>query len=152
MNNKKKIIIIGGGTAGLIIANKLQNFFDVIVIEKSRYKRYPFWYKVPLFIGLLFKSKKSKYITKRDCILSNGRKIPFFDSNLLGGASVMNGCVHVLGNKIVWKSILKRFDTSYNNLRSSYQDLYSLSKKDKYKISLVTAFQNNIDKDFIWKF
>ena len=149
MNNKKKIIIIGGGTAGLIIANKLQNFFDVIVIEKSRYKRYPFWYKVPLFIGLLFKSKKSKYITKRDCILSNGRKIPFFDSNLLGGASVMNGCVHVLGNKIVWKSILKRFDTSYNNLRSSYQDLYSLNKKDKYKISLVTAFQNNIDKDFI---
>ena len=34
MFTKKKVIIIGGGTAGITIANNLQENFDVIVIEK----------------------------------------------------------------------------------------------------------------------
>jgi choline dehydrogenase-like flavoprotein len=144
----KKVVIVGGGTAGLVIANQLQDFFNVIVIEKSKYKRYPFWYKIPLFIGLLFKSKKTKYISKREHNLPNGRNIPFFDSNLLGGASVMNGCVHVLGNKIQWSAILKKFNSNYNDLLKSYGDLYSLREKDKYKISLSAACQNDIDKAF----
>ena len=104
---QKKVVIIGGGTAGLVIANKIQSNFDVVVVEKSKYKKYPIWYRIPLLIGLLFKSKKTKYISKREHILSNGRRIPFFDSNLLGGASIMNGCVHVLGNEGQWSSILK---------------------------------------------
>jgi len=149
IKNKRKVLIVGGGTAGLVIANYLQDYFDVVVIEKSKYKRYPIWYKVPLFIGLLFKSKKTKYISKRELVLSNGRKIPFFDSNLLGGASVMNGCVHVLGSKIQWNSILKKFDSSYNDLLKSYNNLYSLEVKDEYKISLSTACQNDVDRAFI---
>ena len=84
--NRKKILIIGGGTAGLIIANQLQDYFNVVVIEKSKNIKYPTIYKIPLFIGLLFRKKKSKYFTKRELILSNGLKIPFFESNLLGGA------------------------------------------------------------------
>jgi choline dehydrogenase-like flavoprotein len=146
---QKKVVIIGGGTAGLVIANNLQNCFNVIVVEKSRYKKYPIWYKVPLFIGLLFKSKKTKYISKRDHILPNGRKIPFFDSNLLGGASVMNGCVHVLGNKKQWRSILEKFNSNYDKLLESYGNLYSLQTKDRYKINLSTASQNDVDKAFI---
>ena len=39
--DKKKVIIIGGGTAGLTIARYLQNYFDVMLIERSRYKKYP---------------------------------------------------------------------------------------------------------------
>ena len=34
MTYKKKVVIIGGGTAGLIIANNLQDRFDVVVFEK----------------------------------------------------------------------------------------------------------------------
>jgi len=148
-NKRKKIVIIGAGTAGLVVGNTLQDYFDVLIIEKSEYKRYPFWYKVPLSIGLLFKSKKTKYISKRDFVLSNGRCIPFFESNLLGGASVMNGCVHVLGNKLQWNSILERFNSSYNELFESYGDLYSLKENDQNKISLSTAFQNEIDSSFV---
>ena len=48
MNIKKKVIIIGGGTAGIVIANRLQDFFEVTVIEKSKYKKYPLFYKIPL--------------------------------------------------------------------------------------------------------
>ena len=61
---KKKVIIIGAGTAGLTIANNLQDHFDVSVIEKSRYKKYPFIFKIPLLIGIIFRSNKMDYITE----------------------------------------------------------------------------------------
>ena len=147
-SNLKKVVIIGGGTAGLTIANNLQNFFDVTVIEKSKYRRYPIWYKVPLLIGLLFKSN-NKYISKRDYFLSNGRNIPFFESNLLGGASVMNGCVHVLGSRSQWNLILEKFNSNYLEVSESYDNLYSLNPQDYNKINLSTAFNNTIDSAFI---
>jgi choline dehydrogenase-like flavoprotein len=147
-NCQKKILIIGGGTAGLTIANNLQDSFDITVIEKSKFKRYPIWYKIPLLIGLLF-SKKNKYISKRDYYLSNGRRIPFFESNLLGGASVMNGCVHMLGNSLHWNLILKKFNSDYFDLLRSYEKLFSLKRKDHNKISLLSACQNNIDAAFM---
>ena len=99
MKSKKKVIIIGGGTAGITIANHLQDFFDVTVIEKSNYESYPSIFKVPLLIGILFRRKNSEFIKKTDISLQNGREIPFYESNILGGASVMNGAVHVLASK-----------------------------------------------------
>ena len=147
--DRKKIIIIGGGTAGLVIANKLQSNFDVVVVEKSKYKKYLIWYRIPLLIGLLFKNEKTKYISKREHVLSNGRRIPFFDSNLLGGASIMNGCVHVFGNKRQWDSILEKFNSNYEDLLESYNNLFSLRIEDKNKINLSEAFQNDISVDFV---
>ena len=138
---------MGGGTAGLTIANNIQEYFNVIVIEKSKYKKYPAWYKVPLFIGLLLRRKKTKYISKRNFVLTDGRHIPFFESNLLGGASVINGCVHMLGSKSQWNVILKKFNSNYVDLIESYKNLYSFGAKNK--ISLTTACQNSIDEAFI---
>jgi choline dehydrogenase-like flavoprotein len=149
VQKKEKVIIVGGGTAGLVIANSIQNHFNVTVIERSKYKRYPVWYRVPLLIGLLFKSKKSKYVSIRESVLSNGRVIPFFESCLLGGASVMNGCVHMLGNRVKWQSILRQFDTNYDDLLTSYHHLYELGSKDKNKISLRESYQGEIGAAFV---
>ena len=71
MTNKKKVVIIGGGTAGLIIANKLQDYFDVMVFEKSQYKQYPKRFMPPLMIGLLFRSKKLQYMSKRNFVMQD---------------------------------------------------------------------------------
>ena len=140
---------MGGGTAGLVIANSIHEYFDVIIIEKSKYKKYPAWYKIPLFIGLLLRRKETKYISKRNFVLTDGRHIPFFESNLLGGASVINGCVHMLGSKLQWDAILNKFNSNYVDLINSYKDLYSFDTKNKNKISLTTACQNSIDEAFI---
>ena len=148
-NNKKKVIIIGGGTAGLTIANHIQNHFDVTVIEKSKYKKYPFIYQIPLLIGFVFRNKKMKHVTNSSFVLSDGREIPFYESNLWGGASVMNGCVHVFGFKSKWISMLKRFDLSYDALIKSYDKLYSFDQNEKNKITLMYAHQNIIDRAFI---
>ena len=146
---KKKVVIVGGGTAGIVIANRIQKYFDVIIIEKSEHLKYPIWFRVPLFIGLLLKKNNSKYISKRNLLSSHGRNIPFFESNLLGGASVINGCVHMLGSKLQWNNILKKFNANYHDLLKSYDDLYSGDLKIKNKISLKTSSQNVIDKAFI---
>jgi len=147
--SKKKIIIIGGGTAGLTIANRLQKYFDVTIIEKSKYKKYPFIYGIPLLIGFLFRKKKPKEVSVKTLTLADGREIPFFESNLWGGASVMNGCVHVFGFKSKWKSILEKFGLSNDDLFESNEELYSFDKKEKNKITLSLAYQNIIDKAFV---
>jgi choline dehydrogenase-like flavoprotein len=144
-----KVLIVGAGTAGLVIAKNLQDYFNVTVIEKSKYRAYPIWYKIPLLIGLLYKDKKNNYIRKKNLVLKNGRRIPFFESNLFGGTSVMNGGVHVFGAKSDWGLILDKFDSSYSDLFKSYSDLYSLNAKDKDKITLLDAYQSDASIAFI---
>ena len=148
-NKKKKVLIVGGGTSGLVIANKIQENFDVTVIEKSKFKKYPIFFKIPLLIGLLLRREKTKYISKRNITLNDGRNLPFFESNLLGGASVINGCVHMLGSKIQWNAILNKFNSDYSDLINSYEDLYSQDLKSKNKIILSQACQNDIDESFM---
>jgi len=146
---KKKVIIIGGGTAGMVIANNLQEKFDVVVIEKSDHQKYPLKFKIPLLIGLLFRNRKTSYIYNRNLTLLDGRQIPFFESNVLGGASVINGCVHMVGNKLHWTRILKKFDSNYDDLLHSFHRLYSKDKYQKYKINLRSPLQGLIDKSFV---
>ena len=147
--NKKTVVIVGGGTAGLTIANNLQDYFNVIVVEKSKYRRYPFWFRPPLFIGILLRAAKSKYIIKRDFKVSSGRVIPFFEPNVLGGASVINGCVHMLGNRLRWTKILEPFNFNYDDLMDSFHRNYSFNPKAKNKISLSLSYQNLIDEAFL---
>lgn len=146
--NKKTVLVVGGGTAGLTIANNLQDYFNVVVVEKSKFKKYPLLYRVPLLIGLLYRKKILKYILKRELILSNGRHIPFFESNVLGGASVINGCVHTIGSRLRWNSILSNFNSDYRELIDSYNRLYTTQQCENNKINLMLAPQNAIDMAF----
>ena len=81
--------------------------------------------------------------------MSDGRHIPFYESNLLGGASVINGCVHMFGSKSKWESILKTFNADYGELLDSYNRLYSSNQIKNNKITLNPAPQNIIDNSFI---
>lgn len=146
---KQNVIIVGAGTAGLTIASNLQDYFNVTVVEKSKYKSYPLIYGVPLMIGIVIRSKRLNHVTKREIKLSNGRRIPFYEPNLLGGASVMNGCVHVFGFKSKWKNILKKFSLSLDDLEESNKKIFSFDKKEKNKITLNYAPQGCIDNAFI---
>ena len=61
---KKRVIVVGGGTAGLIITNRIQKYFDVTVIEKSKFKSYPFFYKIPALIAFFFLEIKNQNTSK----------------------------------------------------------------------------------------
>jgi len=146
---KKKVIIVGGGTSGVIIANRLQKYFDVTVIEKSKYKNYPFIYRIPSLIAYLFRAKQLKYVISRELKILNNRSIPYWESNTYGGASVINGCVHVLGSTKLWKTFLAKFNVTYDDLLQSYKDIYAQNNNEKYKINLSSSYQNIIDTAFM---
>ena len=135
---KKRLVIIGGGTAGLVIAECLADQFDIIVLEKSSFKKPPLLKRIPLLVGLLYRSKILKYIKKIDIIVQKGRSIPFFQSCVLGGASVVNGCVHALGIKYNWENQLKKFCFTYKNVTLAYKKLYTdrLGALDNYLSNL----------------
>ena len=78
-----------------------------------------------------------------------GRKIPFFESQVLGGASVINGCVHVIGMRSAWDEILKKFNLNYQNLEKSIVKNYSNNFDVSYKINLTLAKKTFIDQVFI---
>lgn len=147
-NNKKKhcVIIVGGGTAGSIICSRLESEFNLTVFEKSDKRRIPLFNKIPLLIGLLY-SSNNKYIKKIDLEFNSRRSLPFFQSNVLGGASAMNGCVHVLGIYPKWTSFLKKFNLEIKNMEDAFENLFS-RKFDRNKISLRLARQHNIDHAF----
>ena len=46
--SKKNVVIVGGGTAGLVIANNLQSKFNVTVIEKVIIKNIRYYIKYHL--------------------------------------------------------------------------------------------------------
>lgn len=147
--NKKKVVIIGGGTAGLVIAENLGDVFDIVVLEKSRIRRPPLLNRIPLLIGLLYRSKVLKYIKKLDIVAQDGRRVPFFESCVLGGASVVNGCVHAIGAKCNWKIELKKFGFGYDEVALAHKNLYTESVYSLGKnIKLRPSSLNELDKCF----
>ena len=146
---KKKVVIVGGGTAGLIIAEKLKHKFDVTVLEKSKLKKTPLLNKIPLLIGPLYRKKNSKYIRRIEIVGTKDRNLPFFESCVLGGASVINGCVHALGSTEVWRRQLRRFSSGIDDIRTAYRKLYSenlfhLGRKIKLRLASI----NSLDRSF----
>ena len=77
--------------------------------------------------------------------LKNDRKIPFFESNILGGSSIMNGCVHMLGSKVLWDRFLRKFNAGYKDILESFEKLYTFKKGISGKINLSTMFLRFFD-------
>jgi len=142
----EKIIIVGGGTAGSVMARTLAENASVMVIEKSKNKTVPLFFTVPLMIGLLF-NKDNKWVKKHTIKFGSNRLIPFFKSNMLGGASVINGCVHAAGIHSRWLNLLSRFELTKNDLEASYTSLYS-KKNRKGTIRLSEAKCGELDKAY----
>lgn len=143
---KKKIIIVGGGTAGSVISKNLANRYSVSLFESSRQKALPKLFDIPLLVGFLY-NKYNKFIKKIEIPFNAERKVPFFVSNVLGGSSAMNGCVHVMGDKVGWEMLLERFGFNYDDLSESYKNIFSKSS-EKNKISLKTAKVSDVDLVF----
>ena len=147
--SKKKIVIVGGGTAGLLVAENLKHRFDVVVLEKSKITKTPLLNRIPLLIGLLYRKKALEYVRKMEVVAQRGRLIPFFESCVLGGASVINGCVHALGSKSRWDIELQRFSLGFDEVTKAYEEIYT--KRTfclRKKIKLRFAPQNTLDRSF----
>jgi choline dehydrogenase-like flavoprotein len=143
---RKKIIVVGGGTAGSVISARLSNNFHVTVFEQSQNKNLPYFNSIPLLIGLLY-NKPNQFVKKIQLAYDENRKVPFFVSKILGGSSVMNGAVHVAGSRIAWGGLLKRFELTMEDLEASYNNLFSKTS-ERNKINLRKAKRSSVDEAF----
>ena len=101
MNNNYDYIIVGAGSAGCAVANRLsknhQN--NVLLIEAGR-ASHPVT-RLPASFALLIDNPLANWRYRSEPEESTGnREIPVPRGKLLGGSSAINGLVYVRGNKL----------------------------------------------------
>jgi len=96
-------------------------------------------------IGVLFRKSESAFIGRRFVPAPGNRNIPFFESNVLGGASVVNGCVHAVGDRELWRDFLGRFKIEFKDILEGFRDLYTLDVSAPGKIPLKLAPRTKLD-------
>jgi choline dehydrogenase len=93
-------IIVGGGTAGCILANRLTESrqSSVLLIEAGPSDK-NLWIHVPLGIGKTIANPGISYSFKSEPETgARGRRLAIPRGRVLGGSSSINGCVYVRGN------------------------------------------------------
>lgn len=92
-------IVVGGGSAGCVLANRLSERDDVrvLLLEAGGQARNP-WLHVPLGFGRLFADARYNWIyaTEAEAEL-RGRSASIVAGKVLGGSSAVNGMVFVRG-------------------------------------------------------
>ena len=125
MNNNYDYIIVGAGSAGCAVANRLsknhQN--NVLLIEAGR-ASHPVT-RLPASFALLIDNPLANWRYRSEPEESTGnRKIPVPRGKLLGGSSAINGLVYVRGNKLDYDTWAQMGNTGW-----SYDDVLPFFKK-----------------------
>jgi choline dehydrogenase len=94
-------IVIGGGSAGCVVAGRLaeSNRYRVLLIEAGTRSRYP-WIKVPLGTAKLFENPRLNWCYDGEPERGlNNRRLYQPRGKLLGGTGAINGMAYVRGHK-----------------------------------------------------
>ena len=101
MAEEHDFVVIGGGTAGCVLANRLsaERTNSVALLEAGGEARHPFIH-IPLMAGLVYfmRSINWNYRTEPEPYL-DGRRIPWPRGRVLGGTSAINGMMYMRGNR-----------------------------------------------------
>ncbi len=101
MAQEHDFVVIGGGTAGCVLANRLsaEPGTSVALLEAGGEARHPFIH-IPLMAGLVYfmRSINWGYETEPEPHL-DGRRIPWPRGKVLGGTSAINGMMYMRGNR-----------------------------------------------------
>ena len=101
MNKSYDYIVIGAGSAGCVLANRLSAdpSVSVLLLEAGGPDRNPL-FRLPMLMGRLFQSGiyNWQYHTEPEPNL-NGRSIYWPRGKVLGGTSTINGMLYVRGNR-----------------------------------------------------
>ena len=101
MADEHDFVVIGGGTAGCVVANRLSadSGNSVALLEAGGEARHPFIH-IPLMAGLVYfmRSINWNYQTEPEPHL-DGRRIPWPRGKVLGGTSAINGMMYMRGNR-----------------------------------------------------
>ena len=124
-NKKFDYIIVGGGSAGCVLANRLteNRLNKVLLIEAGR--RSHLWSSVPISFAKFINDPNVNWLYSSEPELGTGnRRIEIPRGKMLGGSSSINGMVFVRGQS-------HDFDhwAQLGNIGWSYQDILPFFKK-----------------------
>jgi choline dehydrogenase len=94
-------VIVGAGSAGCVLANRLtaDGRYTVLLLEAGPRDSHP-WIHVPLGYGKLFATPAVNWMYQSEPELElNGRRVFTPRGKVLGGSSSINGLVHVRGQR-----------------------------------------------------
>ena len=123
--NNIDIVIIGAGSAGCILANKLINStnYKILLIEAGPKDNSPIVH-VPLGYGMTFYNKKINwnfYSEKQNKL--NNREIYYPRGKVLGGSSSINGMVYARGVKSDYENWHMSSELSLENIINSFKEI-----------------------------
>jgi choline dehydrogenase len=123
-------VIVGGGSAGCVLANRLSESgaYRVLLLEAGGRDRNP-WIHIPIGYAKLFKNKKLNWLYESEPepeLL--GRRIIQPRGKVLGGSSSINGLVYIRGQKEDFDGWRQR-----GNVGWSYEDVlpYFMKAEDQ---------------------
>lgn len=125
MNKNYNYIIVGAGSAGCAVANRLSENSEnrVLLIEAGR-ASHPVT-RLPASFALLIDNPLANWRYRSEPEESTGnRAIPIPRGKLLGGSSAINGLVYVRGNKLDYDTWAQMGNTGW-----SYDDVLPFFKK-----------------------
>src|SRR5690349_16460949 len=100
MQNRFDYIVIGAGSSGCVIANRLTEIPDtkVLPLEAGGRDTKPEIHDSSAFVSLWGSEVDWKYLTEPEPQLNN-RQIAWTRGKVLGGSSSINALIYVRGNK-----------------------------------------------------
>lgn len=126
--NEFDYIIIGGGSAGCVVASRLSENKDakICLIEAGPSNWNPL-YRVPMLAGRLYRAKLNNwfYFTEPQQHL-NQRKIFWPRGRMLGGSFIFNGMVYIRGNAADYDRW-----SNEGNIGWSFSDVLPVFKKSE---------------------
>jgi len=117
-------VIVGAGSAGCLLANRLSKNYSVLLLEAGGKDDY-FWIDIP--VGYLYTIANPRtdwcYKTAPDEHLA-GRSIHYARGRVLGGCSSINAMIHMRGQKADWD-----YWASLGNRGWSWEDVVGIFRE-----------------------
>ena len=146
--NNIDIAIIGAGSAGSIIANKLlsETNFNIALIEAGPKDNNPI-IDVPLGYGMTFYNKKINwnfYSEKQDNLFN--RQIYYPRGKVLGGSGSINAMVYARGLETDYENWGRNKEWSFQNIKKVYSSMEQQINDDKEFLAKEKIPVNNVSK------